>query len=225
MIPMSCKTRGGGFRSATWLFWGVVGLGSLISDVSIASGASDIQCSHHTSDRQAFFGDLHIHTGVSADAMLFGTRNRPDDAYAFARGKEIFVFQEKMTPAEPLPAQIERPLDFAAVTDHAENIGTVSLCMRPGSDVYDSEDCRYVRRPLPMDDMAAFASELAKVFHLMYRSEVICGADRKRCIEAVQDPWNEIQTAAHQWNLAASLRLSSVTNTRRRKRGRTFITT
>ena len=199
MIDSICDRHGGRLSRVSALLCALVGW---VAMAPAAGGSSDVQCTHHTSDRQAFFGDLHIHTGVSADAMLFGTRNRPDDAYAFARGKEIFVFQEKMTPAEPLPAQIERPLDFAAVTDHAENIGTVSLCMNPESDVYDTEDCRYVRRPLPMDDMAAFSSELGKVFHLMYGSEVICGADRKRCIEAVQDPWNEIQEAAHQWNLA-----------------------
>jgi len=50
--------------------------------------------------------------------------------------------------------------------------------------------------------MASFSSELEKVWHTMYTSEQICGSDRKRCIEAVQAPWKEIQTAAHQWNNA-----------------------
>jgi hypothetical protein len=199
---MSCKTRGGRFRRASRTFFAVTVLGSLIPAATVATATSSAECANHSSERQAFFGDLHIHTGASADAMLFGTRNRPDDAYAFARGKEIFVFQDKMSPDWPLPAQLERPLDFAAVTDHAENIGTVSLCMTPGTDVYDSEECRYARKPLPTDDMAAFATELSKVFHMLYTSEAICGADRKRCIDAVQAPWKEIQRAAHQWNNA-----------------------
>ena len=202
MIARKCNTFSGRFRRVGRGFFALTLLTLLIPAAAAIAGNSPVQCANHSSQRQAFFGDLHIHTGVSADAMLFGTTNRPDDAYAFARGKEIFVFQDKMTPDKPLPAQIARPLDFAAVTDHAENIGTVSLCMTPGSDVYDSEECRFVRKPLPMDDMAVFASELAKVFHLMYRSEAICGADRKRCIDAVHAPWKEIQTAAHQWNHA-----------------------
>jgi hypothetical protein len=132
--------------------------------------------------------------------MLFGTRNRPDDAYAFARGQEIRVAQRMVRPASGMPAQLERPLDFAAVTDHAENLGAVSLCMTPGSPAYDTPDCQFVRSDLPTDSMASFSSELTKVFHTMYRSEQICGADRKRCIDAVQKPWQEIQSAAKRWN-------------------------
>jgi hypothetical protein len=48
--------------------------------------------------------------------------------------------------------------------------------------------------------MAHFSSELSKSFQTMYFSEEICGKDRKRCIEAVQEPWSEIQDAANRWN-------------------------
>ncbi len=174
--------------SGGWAVLMGAALGLLICGAPASGTAAPrvAECSNYSSERQAFFGDLHIHTGASADAMLFGTRNRPDDAYAFARGKEIFVTQDIYVPDFPLPAKLERPLDFAAVTDHAENIGTVSLCMTPGTEVYDSEHCRYVRKRLPTDDMATFSSELEKVWHTMYTSEQICGSDRKRCIEAVQ---------------------------------------
>ena len=167
MIARTYKTRSGRLLRTIVGFLVVAPFGLPITAAASPAGEPPVECSSHSSQRQAFFGDLHIHTGVSADAMLFGTSNRPNDAYAFARGKEIFVFQDKMLPDKPLPARIERPLDFAAVTDHAENIGTVSLCMTPESEVYDSEECRFVRKPLPMDDMAAFSSELGKVFHLM----------------------------------------------------------
>ncbi|MED5198290.1 MAG: DUF3604 domain-containing protein, partial [Gemmatimonadota bacterium] len=150
MTARTCKTLCGRFLRTSRGSLFLTAFGLLIPAAATAAGMPPVQCASHSSQRQAFFGDLHIHTGVSADAMLFGTSNRPNDAYAFARGKEIFVFQDKMTPDKPLPAQIARPLDFAAVTDHAENIGTVSLCMTPESDVYDSEECRFVRKPLPM---------------------------------------------------------------------------
>ena len=50
-----------------------------------------VACANSNPLRQAYFGDLHIHTGLSADAMLFGTVNRPADAYRFARGEDILL--------------------------------------------------------------------------------------------------------------------------------------
>ena len=41
--------------------------------------------------------------------------------------------------------RIDRPLDFAAVTDHAEWMAEVSLCTTPGSPSYDSAGCAIYR--------------------------------------------------------------------------------
>jgi len=62
--------------------------------------------------RNAYFGDLHVHTGYSYDAYIFGVRTDPERAYRFARGEPIqhtsgFRFQLQTGP-----------LDFLAVTDH-----------------------------------------------------------------------------------------------------------
>jgi len=38
---------------------------------------------------QVFWGDTHLHTGLSMDAGLFGARLGLDDAYRFARGEEV----------------------------------------------------------------------------------------------------------------------------------------
>ena len=66
--------------------------------------------------RQAYFGDLHIHTAFSLDAFTFGTRSTPDDAYRYARGEAI------QHPAG-FDIQLDRPLDFYAVTDHGFYLG------------------------------------------------------------------------------------------------------
>jgi hypothetical protein len=70
---------------------------------------------------QVLFGDTHLHTGYSADAGLVGATTTPDDAYRFAKG-------ELVKSSHGIPAQLQRPLDFLVVADHAENLGlTVGL--------------------------------------------------------------------------------------------------
>jgi len=67
--------------------------------------------------RQVFFGDLHLHTNNSADAYALETVSlTPADAYRFARG-EVAVDRNGEV------VRLRRPLDFLAVTDHAEFLG------------------------------------------------------------------------------------------------------
>jgi hypothetical protein len=68
--------------------------------------------------RNAYFGDLHVHTDYSFDAFAFGTVATPYDAYRYAQGEAI---------AHPagFQVQLEQPLDFYAVTDHAMFLGAV----------------------------------------------------------------------------------------------------
>jgi hypothetical protein len=67
-------------------------------------------------DKNAWFGDLHLHTTYSFDAfVLMNTRITPDEAYKFARGDTIDYLGQQVRRQEPL--------DFEAVTDHSENIG------------------------------------------------------------------------------------------------------
>jgi hypothetical protein len=77
--------------------------------------------------RNAYFGDLHVHTDYSFDAYSFGTVATPYDAYRYARGEAI---------AHPagFQVQLERPLDFYAVTDHAMFLGAVKAAADPDTE-------------------------------------------------------------------------------------------
>jgi hypothetical protein len=78
-------------------------------------------------DRDAFFGETHVHTGWSFDAYIFGnTKTTPADAYRYAKGDTI------KHPAG-YDIKIETPLDWMGVTDHSEYVGTVALANTPGS--------------------------------------------------------------------------------------------
>ena len=74
-------------------------------------------------ERYAYFGDLHVHTTYSMDAFQFGTLATPDDAYRYAQGSPI-------KHPGGFEMQIDRPLDFYAVTDHGFYLGVV----RAGAD-------------------------------------------------------------------------------------------
>ncbi len=63
-----------------------------------------------------YWGDTHLHTGMSMDAGAFGARLLPDDAYRFARGEEL-------TTSTGQRARLSRPLDFLVVADHSDNMG------------------------------------------------------------------------------------------------------
>ncbi len=65
---------------------------------------------------RVYFGDTHVHTGLSADAGAFGNTLGLDEAYRFARGEEV-------TTATGLQARLSRPLDFLVVADHSDGMG------------------------------------------------------------------------------------------------------
>ena len=98
------------------------------SDDQDGGGAAG-RCRHFDPERQPFFGDLHVHTALSLDANLQGTRLRPRDAYRFARGEQVGLPPYDASGHAARKLQLERPLDFAAVTDHAEFLGVVSACL------------------------------------------------------------------------------------------------
>lgn len=75
----------------------------------------------------AYFGAVHVHTAYSFDAYTNGTLASPAHAYQWAQGKAI------PGGGGGPDLQIKQPLDFYAVSDHAEWMGVFKLMEDPTS--------------------------------------------------------------------------------------------
>ncbi len=74
----------------------------------------------HAEQTQLYWGDTHLHTNYSPDAFALMTETAdPHTSYRFAKGLPVVA---DMTRARE---QIETPLDFLVVTDHAEFMGVI----------------------------------------------------------------------------------------------------
>ncbi len=82
-------------------------------------------------ERNAYFGDLHLHTSMSFDAAAAGTNTMPEDSYKYARGDTVTYLGMKV--------RRNVPLDFLAVTDHSEYLGIVNEASDPNGPFKDTE--------------------------------------------------------------------------------------
>ena len=97
--------------------------------------------------KNAYFGDLHVHTRYSFDAFLFGTATSPDDAYRYAKGETI-------PHAAGFDLRIDSPLDFYAVTDHAFYLGMFWAWAQPDHPDAANPDVRKCAHANTVDERA-----------------------------------------------------------------------
>lgn len=95
--------------------------------------------------RNAYFGETHMHTAFSLDAYIGGARLMPSDAYSFARGNPV-------TMPDGSVMQHKRPLDFAAVSDHAEYIGEMYSTMFEDAPGHDDPELDELRTMTDIED-------------------------------------------------------------------------
>ena len=152
------------------------------------------RCAEHDPLRRPFFGDTHVHTALSLDANLQGTRLSPGDAYRFAQGDTLGIHPYDDQGNALRSARLDRPLDFVALSDHAEFLGAVALCQSPGSPAYDHPSCVAYRNNPDAAFLSINATTAAEPEIAAYPP--LCGDDGQACLEAGFDVWAEVIDAA-----------------------------
>ena len=93
--------------------------------------ASGVVARPAPAQRKAWFGDLHLHTGMSFDAASAQTNTTPEQAYRFAQGEPVEYFGRMV--------KRNTPLDFLAVTDHSEYLGVALQAADPAGAFANTE--------------------------------------------------------------------------------------
>jgi hypothetical protein len=142
-------------------------------------------------ERNAYFGETHVHTSWSLDAWLLGNRvTGPADAYKYFKGGTI------KHPAG-YDIKIVTPLDWAGVTDHSEYVGVIKYANDPNSPVSKLA----AAQPLKINPDKPAAEEGIRIFN--YAAKVLFGGPP---VKALMDPvvsgtvWKETIAAAQQAN-------------------------
>ena len=149
--------------------------------------------------RNAYFGDLHVHTSYSLDSYAIGNRNDPRVAYRYGRGEAITLAGGQLS-------QLKAPLDFMAVTDHDMWLGELSLCLDPNDPAYKTATCQNFRQS-DQDLKTALKSMWGLVSHVFKdpaeRDPEICGSaqadENSKCFQRAQNVWQQIQKNADEF--------------------------
>ena len=164
------------------------------SKANISTEAKSGKCDYHqVGQKHLYWGDLHVHTAYSLDAYAFGTLKTPAQAYAFARG-------EAMTLQDGSTAQLDRPLDFAAVTDHAEWFDLLHICTDPQN--FDDPYCERLRKDSSMKNGSSLFVEyvIPTITQEAPQATPICIADPAKCVTAKKSQWQRVQDQANAAN-------------------------
>lgn len=131
-------------------------------------GAADSSSPAAPDHRRVFFGELHLHTSLSLDAWGYATKLLPADAYKFGRGDTVMVpaaqvaKEQGLSGGQDVAVRRAWPLDFMAVTDHSESVGTLAPLEDPNSSFATSEIGKKILADPPLGHRLKIQSRAGK---------------------------------------------------------------
>ena len=135
--------------------------------------------------KQLYWGDTHLHTTQSADAFTLGSRLGRDAAWRFARG-------ETVETENGIPVRLRRPLDFLAITDHAEYLGIFPMLERA--------DDRLAGWELGEQMVELMQSGQSRDLQLLFANSIQSTEAAKRTPTKLRQPvWDKVGESADQW--------------------------
>ena len=149
---------------------------------SATANAASRRLPGYNPDRNAYFGDLHVHTKLSFDAYIFNVRGTPDDAYRYAKG-------EPLGHPGGFDVRLPTPLDFTAVTDHSEYIGALQHVGDPNDPLH--------KLPIANGLFSKDPKEIQQAFNTLvqgYEHNTLPKSFRAKPI--IAEAWHELQDAA-----------------------------
>ncbi len=139
-----------------------------------------------------YFGDTHVHTGLSGDAGGGGTILMPRDAYRFARGEQV-------TSNTGQPVKLRTPFDFFMITDHSDAMGAITDILAGTPNVMADPDGKMFHEEFNAGGKRAqdAAFELTRQFS---QGEVSEALNYQPGNPAYQRVWEDIVDAAEEFN-------------------------
>ena len=160
---------------------------------------TDSQTVDFNENRNAYFGDLHIHTSWSFDAFIYNVRTSPHDAYLFGKGAAIpHVSGDSI--------RMQRPLDFMAVTDHSEYMGVMMQMQDENSPLSQLDIAKRINDPdLAVSKKAFGQIGFSIAMNMAYKSLIKADVIRstwKKTVEAADEhyePGTFTTFPAYEW--------------------------
>ena len=141
---------------------------------------------------QVFWGDTHLHTGMSMDAGASGTRLGARDAYRFARGEQVISNTGQ-------PVKLARPYDFFMITDHSDAMGAITDIIDGAPNIMADPDGRKFHEDFNAGGDTA-AKAMFRLINQFAQGKISAELNYQPGNPAFKRVWDDIIRAAEEFN-------------------------